>query len=185
MPSKTHKTALVVIPPQEVWPPIQNIRQIHDPHYRRWMPHITLLYPFRPRAEFEKLAPQFGVELQNFPPFEMAFSQFRYFPHGREKYTLWLAPEPVEEVNRLQEVLLKVTPDCHDTGNFPNGFTPHLSLCNVRGKDKLVELHYTLQANWQPLHFILNRVCLIWRNDPPDDVFREGAWVGFGTELYR
>jgi 2'-5' RNA ligase len=177
MPSKTPKTALVIIPPEDIRMPIQNLRQIHDPHYRRWMPHITLLYPFRLKGEFEKLAPQFSAELQNFPPFEMTFSQFCYFPPVREKYTLWLAPEPAEKVDQLQETLLKVTPDCDDTRNFPNGFTPHLSVGSVRGKDKLLELRDTLQADWQPLRFTLNRVCLIWRNNPPDDIFREGVGI--------
>jgi 2'-5' RNA ligase len=177
MPPKTHKTALVIIPPEDLWPMIQNIRKIHDPHYRRWMPHITLLYPFRPKAEFEALAPKFSAVLQNFPPFEIALSQFRYFPHGREKYTLWLSPEPADKVDLLQQTLLKVTPDCNDTRNFPNGFTPHLSVGSVRGKDKLAELRNGLQTDWQPLRFTLNEVCLIWRNNPPDDVFREGVWI--------
>jgi hypothetical protein len=52
---------LVIIPPEAVWEPIQAIRRRHDRKLRRWMPHITLLYPFRPRSEllerrFKKLA---------------------------------------------------------------------------------------------------------------------------------
>jgi len=55
MTRKTQKTALVIIPPAETWPPIQAIRRVHDRQYRRWMPHITLIYPFRPIAEFSTL----------------------------------------------------------------------------------------------------------------------------------
>jgi hypothetical protein len=40
---KTHKTAVVVIPPDDLWAPIQALREKYDRHFRRWMPHITLL----------------------------------------------------------------------------------------------------------------------------------------------
>ena len=48
MPVKTHHTAVVAMPPPEVWEPIQAIRRQHDRNVHRWMPHITLLYPFMP-----------------------------------------------------------------------------------------------------------------------------------------
>ena len=54
---KTHKTAVVVIPPDDLWAPIQALRKQYDRHFRRWMPHITLLYPFRPPASIERVAP--------------------------------------------------------------------------------------------------------------------------------
>lgn len=46
----THQTAVVVIPPEDVWPSIQAIRREHDRKIRRWMPHITLIEPFILRA---------------------------------------------------------------------------------------------------------------------------------------
>ena len=57
MPNKTHTTAVVLIPPQEIQPPIQVIRQTYDRNYERWMPHITLLYPFAPQQEFQDIIP--------------------------------------------------------------------------------------------------------------------------------
>jgi hypothetical protein len=39
-----------------------------------------------------------------------------------------------------------------------------------------------LQATWQPLAFTLSHVCLIWRNDPPDDVFRIGPVLSLGGQ---
>lgn len=59
MKTKTHQTAVVIIPPENLWQPIQQIRQKHDRHFRRWMPHITMIYPFRPRTQFDELAIQF------------------------------------------------------------------------------------------------------------------------------
>jgi len=51
-----HKTALVVIPLASARPPIQAIRAEHDRKLRRWMPHITPIYPFLPAGEFEAVA---------------------------------------------------------------------------------------------------------------------------------
>ncbi len=48
MAGVTYTTGLVVIPPEAAWPPIQAIRAEHDRKLRRWMPHITLIYPFLP-----------------------------------------------------------------------------------------------------------------------------------------
>ena len=53
--SRTYSTAVVLVPPQDVWPEIQAIRQQYDRHFDRWMPHITLLYPFRSREDWPSL----------------------------------------------------------------------------------------------------------------------------------
>ena len=50
---KVYTSACVIIPPKELWGPIQKIRQQYDRQIHRWMPHITLLYPFRPIVEFD------------------------------------------------------------------------------------------------------------------------------------
>jgi hypothetical protein len=56
----THSTALVVIPPGSAWAPIQAIRAEHDRKVGRWMPPITLVYPFLPAGEFERAAGRLG-----------------------------------------------------------------------------------------------------------------------------
>lgn len=41
------KTALIITPPESVWPAIQQIRSQHDQKASTvWMPHIKLLFPF-------------------------------------------------------------------------------------------------------------------------------------------
>jgi 2'-5' RNA ligase len=104
--SKTHKTAIVLIPAEDVWPPIQAIRRAHDRHFRRWMPHITLVYPFRPRHEFSALAERLAHACAQTPPFEVEMTTLGWFQH-RSSYTLWLAPEPKETLVRLQTVMIR------------------------------------------------------------------------------
>lgn len=178
---KTHQTAVVVIPPESCWEPIQAIRRQHDRQVRRWMPHVTLLYPFRPRSEFDVVANQMRQACALIQPFEVRLTEFREFRHGRDSHTLWLAPEPPEELVRLQAALQSVVQDCDDTTRYAAGFTPHLSVGQVRGRAALARLKNELQDRWAPLWFTLREVSLIWRNPPPDDVFRVDRTFPLGT----
>ncbi len=179
MEPKTHKTAVVIIPPAAAWAPIQAIRREHDRHFRRWMPHITLLYPFRPKDHFPALQPLFRQALRAVRPFTVQLSEFRYFTHGRHS-TLWLFPDPAAPLLDLQRILQSLTPDCHDVARFPQGFTPHLSLGQAhhpRHRDALIT---ALQKAWQPLSFPVASIHLIARNDPPDDVFQIVSTIPLG-----
>ena len=93
MHHKTYQTAVVIIPPKEIWTSIQSIRRQHDANYRRWMPHITLIYPFRPRSEFEVVADQLAAICQTQSPFSVCLKPFGYFSHHRSRYTIWLDPK--------------------------------------------------------------------------------------------
>ena len=181
MNPKTYTTAVVLIPPLEVWPLIQAIRQEHDRHNIRWvMPHITLLYPFRPKEEFIAIAERFSKLCVDLNPFTVELAEFRFFHHGRGSYTLWLAPDPQEGIVRLQAALEKIVPDCDDVRRYPSGFTPHLSVGQIRGQTAMQQLRVELQLAWRPVTFTVEQVSLIWRGNPPDDVFRVAQVVSLG-----
>ena len=177
----THTTAVVLIPPEQAWEPIQAIRRKHDRQVRRWMPHVTILYPFRPQEEFAALAEGFSGALRGVAPFEVRLAEFRHFRHGPTSFTVYLTPEPSQPILDLQRVLLSITPDCDDTSRHPGGFHPHLSVGQFRGsQEALRELLDSLRSTWSPLNFQAREVSLIWRGEPPDDVFRVGRKVGLG-----
>jgi 2'-5' RNA ligase len=180
-PAKTHKSALVLIPDEEIWEPIQAIRSEHDKHFRRWMPHITLLYPFRPRADFEAVARDILPVCEQVLPFELTLSRIEFFHHGHGHYTIWLAPEPKESMCGLYKGLLDAVPDCDDTGLCETGFTPHLTLGQVRGKKELEQMRKELAERWAPATFIAREVSLVWRDNPPDDVFEVDRSIRLGT----
>ncbi len=180
MARKTHRTAIVVIPPQSLWPPIQAIRQQYDRQLRRWMPHINLVYPFRPLEEFPALVEPLTDACRRIAPFAVQLAEFRFFHHGGERYTLWLAPEPKASLLQLQAAISVVVPDCDDVSRFEGGFTPHLSVGQVRGRTRMRKLITELQAGWQPLRFVVREIYMIWRGEPPDDVFRVAHTIGLG-----
>jgi 2'-5' RNA ligase len=146
------------------------------------MPHITLVYPFRPRREFDALADRFAQNASHILPFEVELATLRWFRH-RSSYTIWLAPEPREALVRLQTALSLAVPDCDEVRRHAGGFTPHLSVGQVRGQGALSELLAELQAGWTPIRFQASDISLIWRNDPPDDAFRVGQSVMLGGTL--
>jgi RNA 2',3'-cyclic 3'-phosphodiesterase len=137
------------------------------------MPHVTLIYPFIPHHDFgqETLGGLtqacLGVE-----PFEVTLARFKDFRHGKENHTIWLAPEPGDELDLLQGQLAEAFPEYDDVRSFPAGFTPHLSVGQIKGDDVCAQFLQSLQVSWSPITFVADRISLIWRNEPPDDVFR-------------
>jgi 2'-5' RNA ligase len=185
--ARTHKTAAVLMPPEQVWEPIQAIRRVYDDKIRRWMPHVTLLYPFPPRESFDTLTPAIARACENVSPFPLTLESFRFFDHGHGRYTLWLAPEPMDELIQLQEKIRGVVVDqCGGGdagGHSTQDFTPHLSIGRIQGRERLDELLERLPAQWRPLTFTANRLSLLWRDDPPEDVFRVDRTVHLGGPL--
>jgi len=170
MAGKTHHTAVAIVPPEEAWEPIQAIRRQHDRQIHRWMPHINLLYPFRPQEEFEAITPTLVAACVVIEPFVITLGEFRFFQHGSGRCTLWLAPKPAEALQRLQTALQAVCPDCDDLSRFPAGFTPHLSVGQFPARRDCEQVREQLQATWQPISFLLSEAALLGRE--PDGPFR-------------
>ena len=47
------------------------------------------------------------------------------------------------------------------------------------------QLRAALQTSWQPVSFTVDRVSLIWRGEPPDDVFRVIHTIAVGEEYAK
>jgi 2'-5' RNA ligase len=171
MAGLTHKTALVVIPPAESWPPIQAIRAKHDRKMRRWMPHITLVYPFLPREQLDTARRLLAGACGGIPAFEIQLAEFNTFRHRRDNCTVWFRPEPEEPLVKLQAALWQATQEAGGSGTS-KPFQLHLSVGQVTGRAKMLALVDQLQAAWSPLRIRISSVAMIWRNEPPDDVFR-------------
>jgi len=181
MGEKTNTAALVLIPPREIWEPIQRIRRVHDRHFERWMPHVSLLYPFRPRGEFGAARPLVAAACARVEPFTVRLAEFRFFKH-RRSFTAWLDPEPTDEIVRLQLELAREFPDCDDVNRFDEGFRPHLSVGQARTVYEIDALLAELSGEWRPLEFEATEVAMIWRGPKTGDVFRVAKAVRLGRE---
>ena len=169
MPNKTHTTAVVLIPSESVQPPIQSIRRIHDRNFLRWMPHITLLYPFAERRDFASVIPALTQVAQQVPRFSVELARFDAFRH-RKSCTMFLVPEPEDETVRLHGTLMHHLPDYDDTARFAGGFQPHLSVGQFQHRSLQTE-QQRLQTEWQPIHCEIEAISLIYRSPETGDRF--------------
>jgi 2'-5' RNA ligase len=170
--AKTHKTALVIVPPVALWPPIQAIRERYDRQVRRWMPHINLLYPFAPPRRWGHLGPRLVQACAGGSAFRLRLAEVRAFKPPGGDLVLWLAPEPVAPLQELRARLLRAAPGYNDTASFAGGFTPHLTIGQVARRASAVRLQEGLRGEWTALELAVDQVCLIQRDDPPRDQFR-------------
>ncbi len=169
----SHRTAVVFIPPAEAWPPIQAIRRVHDRQFQRWMPHVTLLYPFAPREDLPEHLPALEAACAALSPFEARLATFHCFQHRADRSTLWLAPEPKEGFARLQAALRDAAPAYAHTSRFSGGFTPHLSVGQSGSAERTAELLASLSTAWTPLSFPIAEVSVIAREgNRPFEVVR-------------
>lgn len=133
----TFKTALALLPPASITPPIEAVRRVHDKHFQRWPPHINLIYPFlaSPLESSDSNSPRLRQSIR--ARIEKAISGVQafhvsldagspgIFTHSEASKTVWLGPYPVDTVKQLQAFLRAEFPEC-DSDSRP--FTPHLSI---------------------------------------------------------
>lgn len=160
-----YQSAIVIIPPKELWPNIQEIRKLYDKKIDRWMPHITLIYGFIPEEYFEQAAELISQVLSSFSPFTVNLRDFKTFSH-RKSATAWLEPisNPSNALVDLQAALQKLFPKCDEQSNKASGFTPHLSV----GQFDSASLAIKSLPAWQNVDFKVSSVALISRrgNEP-------------------
>ena len=170
--NKVYTSALVIIPPKEKWVEIQEIRKKYDRQINRWMPHINLLYPFRPRDQYNDSEKEIIAVCKEINPFEIKFKEFKYFSHRHQNFTMWLFPEPTDLIINLQSKLLEIFPDCDDVNKHKGGFTPHLSVGQIKGRSLLNATLKELRDQWKELDLIIKSIFFISREKSDTSKFQ-------------
>jgi poly(A) polymerase len=178
---KVELTAAVLIPPEGAWEPVQAIRRMHDPQFIRWMPHVTLLYPFVPEARLAEAADLLGPAAASVPALDVTLGGFGHFVHPSGSVTLWLRLEPADAVRALQAKLQAAMPWCDDVTRYSGGFTPHLSLGRFREAADASRLALKLEETWVPLRIRIGDVALIARSGAPAEPFKRRHTLPLGV----
>lgn len=143
----TYKTAIALLPPSSITWPIEAVRFVHDKNFKRWPPHINLIYPFlaSPLETSDSNAPRLSQAIQ--ARLEKATSGIRAFSvslcadspgtfhHSKTSKTVWLGPVPDVIVKQLQAALQAEFAECDSDRR---AFVPHLSVGQAR-TDKVAE----------------------------------------------
>lgn len=180
------QSALTLIPPERIWATIQAIRQRYDPAYKRWMPHLNLIYPFVPEKRFEEASEQIEDALAYCKPFQVRLMRFLRFDHS-QSVTIWLFPEcdPPEALIQLQAILQRLFPQWQKATPHSSTFSPHLTVAKLSRSEfseaEITELINQWQTTWKALSFEVSHVSLIYRQD--DSPFEVKKEVGLGQKL--
>ena len=172
--NRSSRSAVVIVPPEHVWEPINAIRKRHDKQLTRWMPHINLIFPFvHPDGldeEQERLAEASSVV----GAWEVTLGRFRYFKHASSRASLWLDPQPREPLEALYAALRAQFPHLDTAQRFEAGFTPHLSVGQTKTLVLGRRLVDELNENWQPITFKADALTVLRRtsNDPFEVAYR-------------
>lgn len=179
-----YKSAVAIIPPPEVWEPIQALRAAHDRAFERWPPHINLLYGFvkDEGGNFEAAAEAATCALADMSPFMVQLAAFGAFAQGKGA-TLWLHPAaaPAAAPAALHARLAAAFPACaaarHGSGD--GGYRPHLTV-GQWSRSEAAGAIAAATASWRPLTWEVAEVCLISRAGF-DDPFEIRARVPLGA----
>lgn len=122
----TVRTALAWLPPEELWPAVQEVRRRHDPQIDRWPPHVNILFGFVPESAFEEAMPLLAAAAREVAPFPAVIDGLRTFRHQQD-LTLWLDPAAggAEPWTALHAAVQRRFPRCVGRAE---GFTPHLTV---------------------------------------------------------
>jgi poly(A) polymerase len=171
-----YESILAIIPPEELFPPIQAIRQQYDSGFVRIVPHITLLYGFLPDRYFEEVVDIIAPILAKIQPFTVTLADFQIFTHHKTS-TAYLHPivKPEGALHELQNTLYRLFPQCYEQSTkTAAGFNPHLSVgqfANASEADAKL-------PQWHPLKFTVNSVALVNRRRGEPCFVRHVVGVG-------
>jgi 2'-5' RNA ligase len=156
----TYHSAIVIIPDENVWPTIQQLRKRYDRNYLRWMPHITLIYGFVPEELLEAAAHLILDAVQGLEAFTLTLTTPGTFAQ-RASTTGWIEPVAYPEgaLHILQATLQQLFPTCHEQSSRAGGFHPHLTIGQFASEEE-ARKHL---ADWKPVVFHVSSVALISR----------------------
>ena len=173
-----HTSTVALVPPEEVWPPLQAARtELRDKGLFRWPPHINLLYPFVPPAHYAAAVEALSAAAASTSPFDVTLDALGCFG-GRSRGVLFCLPSSARDLGLLRELqtaLQAAVPHCDDQQRR-GVFTPHATLAHFPSRVAAERARETLATKWEPVSFSSVEAVHILRRDGAGGQF-ERAWT--------
>lgn len=138
---QSYKSALVFVPTIDA--KIEELRKRHDKRFDRWMPHVTVVFPFVPEDYSENggvsdVVSKVDKAISQIPRVPINFKQLGHFTHNKNSHTLYLSPDEnaTKTLQHIVHNLADALPE-YDEIRRKGSFTPHVTLGQFRS---LVEL---------------------------------------------
>lgn len=160
---------------------IQKIRAEHDKSFKRWPPHINLLYPFLEEPLARRAAYHLKDAVAQHAPFVVELEEFKTFEH-RKSSTVWLSPGSSRPWIALQADMQQQLPHCDQQSTVSSGFTPHLSVAQYRESQRadMREQIKDWAQDWSAPSMMVSDVALMNRRD--DEPFEVHHRLPLGTQ---
>eukprot|EP01125_Pyxidicula_operculata_P005953 TRINITY_DN2078_c1_g3_i1.p1 TRINITY_DN2078_c1_g3~~TRINITY_DN2078_c1_g3_i1.p1 ORF type:complete len:805 (+),score=126.33 TRINITY_DN2078_c1_g3_i1:450-2864(+) len=166
--SPNSQSVINIVPPRQMWGPIQAIRTLNVAN-ARCGPHFSFLDPFVLPKHYPIAAELLKEELKTFPPFKVHLKSFSYFNHAKS-YSLFIVPETTPDPNAFNKLLkrcLKVFPQCNDlvVRGGEKGFVAHMTIAKYETYDQLKTAMDNLTKVWKPITFEIKELYFLARQE--------------------
>jgi 2'-5' RNA ligase len=171
----TARTALAWIPPRELWPTINELRERYDPQSERWPPHVNVLFGFVPEYEFERAIPLLTEAAAQVAPFKVRLEGVETFGH-RDDATIWLDPAAAGADSPWTALHREFQHRFPAACGRDEGYTPHLTLGRSQDPQRVAA---ACAARLSPLTAKVRKLALLSRRG--DEPMRVRAEIELGS----
>ena len=167
-----HTSAVVILPPASVCEPLQAIRERHDPAFRRWPPHINLLWGFVDEQRLDHASAVLRSVCARLAPFSISLGSLALFRHRQSSTVFASLDDPSGLVHHLQATLQAAFPLCNEqSGHAADGFHPHCTVAKVQSRpEQQMRQWAATAAAWSQQPFEVADVAILVRSG--DQPFR-------------
>jgi 2'-5' RNA ligase/endonuclease/exonuclease/phosphatase family metal-dependent hydrolase len=124
-------TALAIVVPPRLQSDINVLRKVHDKAYRRWQPHVNVVYPFVAPARLDEAISLLKKNLahQELETLKLEVNEVGVFRH-RKNATVFMKPSNESEamLRKLRGSITQALGCEENEGTYEGGFRPHLTI---------------------------------------------------------
>lgn len=153
----SNQTALALVVPKHLQEEINTLRRVHDKAFRKWEPHINIIYPFVDASRLDSAVTLLRNKFQDATISKLCTSidEVGNFRHRRNA-TIFLKPSSASEVAlcQLRKVLVEALGCDESAGTHDGTFRPHMTIGQAGFQGEAIEklsekVQKLIGLNWE------------------------------------